>query len=231
MQKTVYAFDPDTQLYRGTITLNNGDLSPLEPGVWLVPGNCLEVAPPMPLSGKLAKAQGGVWITIDAPVVETPVVTEPTTPVDTKPAATPPTPTVEKTASELLVDGVQAYMDHIAKSLGYDNLATAVTYADEPAVPKFQNEGKALRAWRSLVWAFCYELQTKVTQDLAPAPTIEQLIAMLPTLSLITPPEGTVAVPQAEAVPGGPVSASVAEPAAKPVADSVVPTTPIETKS
>ena len=36
-----------------------------------------------------------------------------------------------------------------ARELGYTNIFTAVTYADEAAVPQFQREGQALREWRS----------------------------------------------------------------------------------
>ena len=48
---------------------------------------------------------------------------------------------------------VQGHLDSTAKAHGYDNVMTAVSYADEPAVAKFQADGKAFRAWRSKVWA------------------------------------------------------------------------------
>ena len=75
---------------------------------------------------------------------------------------------------------VGGHIDSQAQSLGYDNVATAVTYADEPAVPKFQQEGLALRAWRSQVWASCYSILADVEAGNRPEPTLEDLIAELP---------------------------------------------------
>ena len=84
---------------------------------------------------------------------------------------------------------VQRYMDAKAAERGYGDekippLASAVTYADEPAVPKFQNEGKAFRAWRSLVWEKCYAIMDEVIAGTREIPTEEQLIAELPALNL-----------------------------------------------
>ena len=78
---------------------------------------------------------------------------------------------------------VQNYMDGMARSLGYDDIKSAVTYAEEPSVVKFQNEGRAFRQWRSLVWAYCYEKLAEV-QAGAPMPTLEVFMAGLPTLQV-----------------------------------------------
>lgn len=67
---------------------------------------------------------------------------------------------------------VQARLDTQAQSWGYDNIFTACTYADEPAVAQFQAEGQALRAWRSSTWAVCY-----ANVD---APSLDALLALLP---------------------------------------------------
>lgn len=56
---------------------------------------------------------------------------------------------------------VQAHLDAAARELRYDSIESAITYADEPVVPKFQAEGQAFRTWRSLVWAKCYAILTK----------------------------------------------------------------------
>lgn len=76
---------------------------------------------------------------------------------------------------------VQSHIDSIARSLGYDNIYTACTYADEPAVPKFQIEGRALRSWRSLVWSKCHEI---MDSGLTEIPSEEELIALLPEFKL-----------------------------------------------
>lgn len=79
---------------------------------------------------------------------------------------------------------VQAHMDAAARALNYDSIANAITYADEPAVPKFQAEGQAFRAWRSLVWERCYEILLEVQDGTRPIPSDEELIAELPDLNL-----------------------------------------------
>lgn len=78
---------------------------------------------------------------------------------------------------------VQAHLDAQALALGYDNIFTAVTYATEPAVPKFQNDGIALRAWRSLVWAKCYEVLAEIDAGTREPLDAAQLLALLPTFS------------------------------------------------
>ena len=78
---------------------------------------------------------------------------------------------------------VQAHLDAQAVALGYDNIFTAVTYATEPAVPKFQNDGIALRAWRSLVWAKCYEVLAEIDAGTREPLDASQLLALLPTFS------------------------------------------------
>lgn len=83
-----------------------------------------------------------------------------------------------------LTDAVQAHMDKTAQTKGYDNLLTAVTYADEPAIPKFQTEGIAFRAWRSAVWDYCYAQLAAVLGGERQVPTAEELIAELPVLEL-----------------------------------------------
>lgn len=82
---------------------------------------------------------------------------------------------------------VQRHVDQVAQSLGYDNIATAVTYADEPTVPLFEAQGKALRAWRSEVWASCIATLKAVVGGSAALPSAADLIASLPPFKF-TPP-------------------------------------------
>ena len=74
---------------------------------------------------------------------------------------------------------VQKMLDSEAKALGYDSIATAVTYAEEPSVEKFQTEGKALRKRRSEVWGKCYEILAAVDAGEREEPTVDQLISEL----------------------------------------------------
>lgn len=80
-------------------------------------------------------------------------------------------------AAEWIQDHI---LDATARDMGYDDIKTAVTYADEPAVPKFQNDGIALRRWRSLVWAKAYEILDDVKAGERMQPSAEELLSELP---------------------------------------------------
>lgn len=97
--------------------------------------------------------------------------------------ADPPLPTAEQIIAALTAS-VQSHMDSQARALNYDDIKTAVTYADEPVVQKFQAEGQAMRAWRSLCWVHCYAVIDAVTAGDRAIPTAEELIAELPPLVL-----------------------------------------------
>lgn len=88
-----------------------------------------------------------------------------------------------KMISGILESTVQAFMDQKAQSVGYDNINSAISYATEPSVAKFQNEGIAFRAWRSQCWEAAYTLQAQF-QPGQVAPTAAQIIAALPALTL-----------------------------------------------
>lgn len=101
-----------------------------------------------------------------------------------QPIKKPPyVPTLEE-IQERLTAAIQEYMDNIARERGYDNLLSAVTYADEPIVPSFQVEGIAFRAWRSAVWDYCYTQLDAVLNGEREIPSVNELIAELPTLNL-----------------------------------------------
>ena len=91
--------------------------------------------------------------------------------------------TVEQVTAALTAS-VQSHMDSQARACGYDDIKSAVTYADEPAVPKFQAEGLVFLEWRSLCWAHCYAAMAAVHLGERAIPTAEELIAELPPLAL-----------------------------------------------
>lgn len=94
-----------------------------------------------------------------------------------------PPPTEQQVIAQY-TSAVQNWMDTTAKQFGYDDIGTAVTYAEEPAVPKFQLEGRAFRAWRSACWDFCYTQLSAVKNGARGMPTPQELIAELPALEL-----------------------------------------------
>ena len=85
---------------------------------------------------------------------------------------------------------MQYHLDEKAREYGYDNIYTAVSYAEEPSVPKFQIEGKAFREWRSLFWLSVNEIKNTVIEGSRQMPNIDELILELPKLNL--PPSDLV---------------------------------------
>ena len=79
---------------------------------------------------------------------------------------------------------VQGKLNSAAIAAKYDSIENAVSYAEEPAVPKFQNDGKAFRAWRSKVWAYAYEQLALVLAGEREQPTVEAFLLELPVLQL-----------------------------------------------
>ena len=99
--------------------------------------------------------------------------------VDGKPVAVArPGPTPQQ-LSLSLSGAVQAHIDATAQSMGYDSILTAVSYASEPAVPEFQAQAIALRAWRSVVWLATNVVLNQVLAGGVP-PTADDLVASLP---------------------------------------------------
>ncbi len=92
-----------------------------------------------------------------------------------------PPPTAEQIMSRLQAR-VQQWLDEQARALGYDDIKTAISYADEPAVPKFQQEGQTMRRLRSLAWARNYEIMDQVQAGQRSIPTEEELIAEMEAL-------------------------------------------------
>lgn len=143
------------------------DESPLEPGVWMIPGGCVDLAPPGIPAGKLCRWDSGAWVLEDipAPPVERAI--------EQMPAGDPE---LEAKAT------VQAFMDQTAKSNGYENLISAISYADEEAVPSFQQDGKDFRAWRSLVWQYVYAELALWHDEPERASSLLELLQDLPAL-------------------------------------------------
>lgn len=79
---------------------------------------------------------------------------------------------------------IQAHLDAAAQAMRFDNILAAISYADEPAVPKFQAQGQALRQWRSLVWQKGYSILGAVNAGTRSIPADAELIAELPPLVL-----------------------------------------------
>ena len=71
-----------------------------------------------------------------------------------------------------------------AKEYGYKSCESAISYAAEPSIPKFQAEGKAFRAWRSKFWDAINTVKQDVLSNKRTIPSFEELIQEVPTLNL-----------------------------------------------
>lgn len=127
--------------------------SPREPDVFLIPAGCVDIAPPPMIEGRRARidADGATWVQVEAAQADA----------------------MAGTAAAVELQGaaaIQHLLDQRAQQSGYENILAAISYADEPAVPAFQAEGRRFRAWRSIVWAWFFadpELATASVSDLA----------------------------------------------------------------
>ncbi|MFJ5297503.1 hypothetical protein ACIQAL_13370 [Pseudomonas sp. NPDC088368] len=81
-------------------------------------------------------------------------------------------------------EAVQNQLDSAAKGRGYDSLFTAISYAEEPAVPRFQADGQAFRRWRSLVWDYAHTELNAVLAGEKPQPDLDTFLVGMPALEL-----------------------------------------------
>ena len=87
----------------------------------------------------------------------------------------PPPPTIAA-----YTEAVQNLLDTTAQAKHYDNIISCCSYAGAPNA--FQAEGQAAIEWRGNVWATCYTIMAEVQAGTIPAPTIPELLAMLPVM-------------------------------------------------
>lgn len=139
----------------------NADPSPLEPGVWLIPGGCVTTAPP-----DIAEDEGARW-TGDAWIIET--IPEP------EPDLPPPPPTLD--------DHRRAVDDHVeavARARGYNNAATLASYVNS-TVAAWAEEAGAFIPWRDAAWVHTFTRLEGVLQGAQEPPASPAaLVAELP---------------------------------------------------
>jgi hypothetical protein len=81
-----------------------------------------------------------------------------------------------------LQDGVQAHMNATVQTRYYYDILSCCSYATS-TVPRFAAEGQAAVAWRDAVWDACYVMLDEFLAGNRPAPTLDELIAELPTIN------------------------------------------------
>lgn len=76
---------------------------------------------------------------------------------------------------------VQSWMDAKVQERGYDNIASACTYALSSDIT-FAAEGTAAKNWRDKVWRMCYDIVGDVVSGKRAVPSITELLNELPKL-------------------------------------------------
>lgn len=93
----------------------------------------------------------------------------------------PPPPTAEQIVAQYTA-AVQKHLDDFARTLVYDGIMSACTYATS-TVPKFKAEGQYAVEARDATWVKCYEVLAAVEAGSRPMPTLEELLTELPVLT------------------------------------------------
>lgn len=143
------------------------DESPLEPGVFQLPGGCVDVEPPQIPEGKRARFVSGAFVLEDIPVPPAPQPVPPPTPEE-----------IEAHISR----AVQERLDAFARAREYDDIKSLVTYAGDPD-PTLNAEGTLGKQKRSQTWVKMKQIRAEVKSGKRPMPTsIADIEADLPAL-------------------------------------------------
>ncbi len=78
-----------------------------------------------------------------------------------------------------LTAAVQRRLDQAAADCGYDGILSACSY-DGDADPVFAAEAASFKAWRSVVWRYCYGVLDAVQSGARGVPSVAELLAELP---------------------------------------------------
>lgn len=143
------------------------DESPLETGIFLPPGGCVDVEPPQVPEGKRARFVDGAFVLEDIPM---------------PPAPQPdPPPTPEQIAVRIS-NAVQDRLDAFARTREYTNMVSLVSYAGDDD-PQQNAEGSYGKAVRSATWVKMKQIRKDVLTGKRAMPTsIADIEADLPKL-------------------------------------------------
>ena len=118
---------------------SDAELSPMESGKFMIPALATHIPPLATEAGFLA-----VFDRLKSKWSSQKIA---------EPAAAPAAPEITFEEKRLTWKAAtSAYANFVAVAYGFESINEAVSYANEPASPKFQMLGQALRAWRSILW-------------------------------------------------------------------------------
>ena len=89
-----------------------------------------------------------------------------------------------------LEQAVQHHLDTGAQQLDYDNCLTVCSYAN-CGVEKYEIEAAAFVRWRAACWDVFYPVWNKIVDKTIEVPTTEQIVKMLPKLTIQYPDGST----------------------------------------
>jgi hypothetical protein len=133
---------------------------------FLLPAHATWSVPPVDVEGHYAAWSGASWdlvaIPQPAPAEEPAAAAEPAA-VGAEHVPAPELSDEEK-ALQAATARVEEHMQGMARGAGYKSLESAISYAEEAAVERFQEEGRKFRRWRSLMWDWFHkeEVQAEV---------------------------------------------------------------------
>lgn len=159
----------------------------MEPS-FLLPAHCTAVAPPDWKEGQIAIWIDDAWAIVDLPKPSIPTEDGEEVEADFVPDDNWSPNRTEAEYMAWAEKVLQAHLDLIARSAGYRNIDRMISYADEPAVPKYQAQGKAARRWRSLFWDAAYKKLDRISTLRSLPKTAADLVEELPEYE---PPELT----------------------------------------
>jgi hypothetical protein len=91
----------------------------------------------------------------------------------------PPKPPALESFSDAYIGSLQQVMDSTARSRGYDDIKSAITYL-QSSIPKFAAEANAMCGWRDAVWMYGLEEMRLVQAGAKPLPAMEQFLSAMP---------------------------------------------------
>ena len=96
-----------------------------------------------------------------------------------------PAPTLEETV-KCYEAAVQDHLDKTARSRGYDNTYTCLSYLSSTN-DTWRIESNAFNVWRDQVWGKCHEVMDAVKAGSIAVPTVNELISALPGIDWCDP--------------------------------------------
>lgn len=155
----------------------DADFSPLEEGVILIPGGCIDAEPPQLQAGRRAHWTGQGWEYFDEQVVD--LVADAIDAIGDLSF---------EARLQVYTDAIQAQLDNFARTRGYNSILAACSYVTS-TVPRFMTEAYYCVGLRDQTWIQCYAILDAVQAGEREVPSLDELLAELPVPQWPAAPE------------------------------------------